>query len=78
MISASHYSNLVILVYDTILTLPREVVFLWGRKIRVAALLYIMARYMFILYYVAITIGQTTVQVFVYIIFHVEYYCFPY
>jgi len=41
--------QLVLIIYDPILTLPREVDLLWSRKFRLAALLYIMARYMAIL-----------------------------
>ena len=37
--------NLVLIIYDTILTLPREIDLLWGRRFRVAVLLYVMARY---------------------------------
>jgi len=38
--------QLVLIIYDPILTLPQEVELLWSRKFRLAALLYIMARYM--------------------------------
>jgi len=37
--------KLALIIYDTILTLPREVDLLWGKRFRLAALLYIMARY---------------------------------
>jgi len=39
------FRKLAVITYDTILTLPQEIDLLWGRKFRLAALLYIMARY---------------------------------
>ena len=42
-------SNLVLIIYHTVLTLPREIDLLWGKRFRVAVLLYIMARYLVII-----------------------------
>ena len=71
------FSYLALIIYDTILTFPCEIVFLWGRRIRVAALLYLMARYGAILYFLGCSFEQTVdaaTQVFVvHHIFHVEY-----
>ena len=70
-------SHLVIILYDTILTLSQENVLIWGRQFRVAALLYMMARYAAILYFLASILAftiATTTQVFVdHSMCHVEY-----
>ena len=61
-------SHLVIILYDTILTLSQEKDLVWGRQFRLAAVLYMMARYGTVLYFLALILGlniATTAQVFV-------------
>jgi len=41
---------LVILVYDTLITLPEEIELVWCRKFRLAALFYFLARYPVVLF----------------------------
>ena len=71
-------SHLVVILYDTISTLSLENDLVWGRQFRIAALLYMMARYGAILYFLAFILAltiATTAQVFVvHLMFHVEYW----
>ena len=70
-------SHLVVILYDTIFTLSLENDLVWGRQFRIAALLYMMAHYGAILYFLAFILAltiATTAQVFVvHLMFHVEY-----
>jgi len=55
-------SNLVLIIHYTILTLPREIDLLWGRRYRVAVLLYFMAHYSFIIFELLILVLNTIVM----------------
>jgi hypothetical protein len=50
--------KLALLVYDTLLTLPHEIEFVWGHKLRFAAVLYFMTRYATILYFLVIIVAN--------------------
>ena len=56
----SHFTfltSLVLLLYDSVLTFGSERELIWKRKIRLGAILYLMARYGAIIKYGAITIN---------------------
>ena len=58
-------SNLVLILYDTILTLPREIELIWGRRFRVAVLLYTMTRYCIVSSRLLMLVIVITAKVFV-------------
>ncbi|KIJ37193.1 hypothetical protein M422DRAFT_33883 [Sphaerobolus stellatus SS14] len=47
--SYSHLAGAVLLLYDTLLTLPDEIEFMWKKRFRLGFFLYIMARYGFLI-----------------------------
>jgi hypothetical protein len=51
--------KLALIVYDTLLTLPHEIEFVWKQKLRLAALLYFMIHYPAIPYFLIGTLANT-------------------
>ncbi|KAF8527744.1 hypothetical protein JB92DRAFT_831448 [Gautieria morchelliformis] len=54
-------ATLALLAYDTLLTLPSEITYIWHKRIRLGSVLYLLARYPAFLSFIIVVYMDTTI-----------------